>query len=104
MNKSTIVAAQEALERLSAENVSTAALVDFEVLRTALNAIAAMEYAPDWGVHVDGEDMYCESEHRAQSLLRFCTASNPDGGAHLIRRDQLRGAWTADETTKETHV
>lgn len=104
MKETKIREAQEALERLLSASGSESVEADAEAVRSLLSDLASMQYVPDWGVYADGEPNYCPTKAQATSLLRFCNARNPDGGAYLIRRDQLRGEWVAEDTTKETHV
>lgn len=105
MNQAMISRAQDALERLSQASASTTAQADAEAVRSVLNELAGMKYVPDWGVHVDGEPMYCPTEDKARSLLRYCRAKQPDGDSHLVKRDQLRGEWAAvvDNKTEVEH-
>lgn len=102
MNKTSVNAAVRALERLARGTTSKTASVDAEKVRALLIELSRMDFREEWAVHVDGEPMWCKNKSKALSLLRSCLARNPEGGAHLLRREHLLGEWTAvDRPTKK---
>lgn len=107
MNQASVSAAVDALERLAQGSTSATCTADVEAVNSILSKLSEASLRSEWAVHVDGEPMWCEDEEKALSLLRYCLARSPEGGAHLLRRDYVLGVWTkvdADPRKRESDV